>query len=297
MSLPLTLDVGAVAITFITAVASEEEKAVFTAVQLLWINLIMDTLAALALATDPASPELLDRKPAKRNAPLITVDMWKMIIGQSIYQITFILVLNFAGKQLLNLDSTDPVEMIRQENLLRSLIFNAYVFCQVFSQINSRSLNRDLNFFRGLHRNFWFQAIITAEIGLQILISFKGGAAFSISPIGSREWAISIIGGLITFPVGVLIRLIPTTPIENFLIKIGLFPDPNALPEWTAKDPAKDLATELSAFAQIRGGRSRLALFRKSQEVHPGQLLALVPAIIASGIVSSPHNTSPRSTR
>lgn len=98
----------------------------------------MDTLAALALATDPASPELLDRKPTKRNAPLITVDMWKMIIGQAIYQITFILVLNFAGKQLLNLDSTDPIEKIRQEDLLRSLIFNAFVFCQIFNSVSKR---------------------------------------------------------------------------------------------------------------------------------------------------------------
>ncbi|CAB4419092.1 unnamed protein product [Rhizophagus irregularis] len=66
-----------------------EQKSVLTAVQLLWVNLIMDTLAALALATDPPTIELLDRKPESKNAPLISLDMWKMIIGQSIFQLIF----------------------------------------------------------------------------------------------------------------------------------------------------------------------------------------------------------------
>lgn len=157
----------------------------------------------------------------------------------------------------------------------------------------------------------WFISIILIEIGLQILISYKGGAAFSLKPIHGREWAISIISGLITWPIGVLIRLIPTAPIEKFLIKLGLYPDPNALPVHRYLDPdkindyeggelAKELATELSAFAQVRGGRSKMAFLGKSRNrrleeanVHPGRLLALVPGLISSGIVAdwkSPHS-------
>ena len=73
----ISVNITAVLLTFITAVASDEEASVLTAVQLLWVNLIMDTFAALALATDPADPENLKRKPDKTNSPLISADMWK----------------------------------------------------------------------------------------------------------------------------------------------------------------------------------------------------------------------------
>ena len=62
----------------------------------------MDTFAALALATDPATRSSLDRKPDRRNAPLINVEMIKMIIVQAIYQIIVCLVLHFAGLKILN---------------------------------------------------------------------------------------------------------------------------------------------------------------------------------------------------
>jgi len=58
----ISTNITAVIITFVSAVASEEEESVLTAVQLLWVNIIMDTFAALALATDPATKSLLDRK-------------------------------------------------------------------------------------------------------------------------------------------------------------------------------------------------------------------------------------------
>lgn len=73
----ISVNITAVLLTFITAVSSNEEASVITAVQLLWVNLIMDTFAALALATDPADPENLKRKPDRAGAPLISCDMWK----------------------------------------------------------------------------------------------------------------------------------------------------------------------------------------------------------------------------
>src|ERR1700742_2306787 len=89
-------------LTFVSAVASTSETSVLTAVQLLWVNLIMDTFAALALATDPPSPSMLKRRPEPKSAPLITLTMWKMIIGQSIYQLVVTLVLYFAGNSILS---------------------------------------------------------------------------------------------------------------------------------------------------------------------------------------------------
>ncbi|KAI1321773.1 hypothetical protein EDD11_000049 [Mortierella claussenii] len=88
----LTVNITAVVLSFISAVASDDNQSVLSAVQLLWVNLIMDTLAALALATEPPSKDVLKRLPTSKDAPLITFTMWKMILGQAIFQI----ILNLA---------------------------------------------------------------------------------------------------------------------------------------------------------------------------------------------------------
>lgn len=68
------------------------------AVQMLWVNLIMDTFASLALATEPPTESLLLRKPYGRNKPLISRTMMKNILGHAVYQLTIIFSLLFAGK-------------------------------------------------------------------------------------------------------------------------------------------------------------------------------------------------------
>jgi len=68
------------------------------AIQMLWVNLIMDTLASLALATEPPTEELLNRKPYGRNMPLISRTMFKNILGHFVYQLTVVLSLLFAGR-------------------------------------------------------------------------------------------------------------------------------------------------------------------------------------------------------
>ena len=310
----LSVNIVAVIVTFVTAVASEEEKSALTAVQLLWINLIMDTLAALALATDPAHPSLLDRKPDRVSAPLITVDMWKMIIGQSLYQLIVILVLNFAGPRIFNFNYNDPVIATQQRVELGALVFNAFVWCQLFSQINSRRLDRKLNIFEGVHRNPWFIGIWSIEVAAQILIVFVGGAAFSVTPLGGRDWAISIVVGLLCIPFGALIRLTPTKPIEELCYRYRLLSDPNALPD---KSPESDeyvekarayetaalaeVAERLSAYSRIRGGRLRSSPIQlktrarrmREADIHPQSLMALVPALIGASVGSGWKPTNP----
>lgn len=100
-------------------------SAPLTAVQLLWVNLIMDTLGALALATEPPHEGLMQRPPVGRNESFITRTMWRNIIGQSIYQLSILLVLNFAGKQILGIRGSDATKVVN------TFIFNTFVFCQV----------------------------------------------------------------------------------------------------------------------------------------------------------------------
>jgi P-type Ca2+ transporter type 2C len=150
----LSTNVTAVIITFVSAVASVEEESVLSAVQLLWINIIMDTFAALALATDPAHEGLLDRKPDRKTAPLFTIDMYKQILFQSIYQIIITLVFHFLGTQILGLGNDQ-----HDTDIVQTLVFNTFVFAQIFNSINSRRLDRKLNIFEGILQNRYFMAI------------------------------------------------------------------------------------------------------------------------------------------
>ena len=92
----LTVNVVAVTLTLLGAAIIESD--ILKPIQLLWINLIMDTLASLALATEEPTDELLDRKPHSRDEYIISKTMLKHIIGQSIFQLVVILFLVFAGE-------------------------------------------------------------------------------------------------------------------------------------------------------------------------------------------------------
>ncbi|KAJ6501168.1 Ca-transporting ATPase, partial [Mycena vitilis] len=206
----VSTNVTAVVITFVSAVASTTESSVLSAVQLLWINVIMDTFAALALATDPASESLLNRKPDKKTAPLFSVEMYKQILFQSTYQIIITLVFHFAGLQILGFaNSTDAATAKKSDLIVQTLVFNAFVFAQIFNSINCRRLDRRLNIFEGISKNWYFIAITLIEIGGQFLIVFIGGAAFGVTRMGGREWGISLALGIASIPLGAIVRLLP----------------------------------------------------------------------------------------
>ncbi|KAF7372026.1 Calcium-transporting ATPase [Mycena venus] len=156
----VSTNVTAVVITFVSAVASVQESSVLSAVQLLWINIIMDTFAALALATDPASDSLLNRKPDKKTAPLFSTEMYKQILFQSTYQIIITLVFHFAGLDILGYGQSLDAKTAKKNDLkVQTLVFNAFVFAQIFNSVNCRRLDRKLNIFEGILKNWYFMAI------------------------------------------------------------------------------------------------------------------------------------------
>lgn len=90
----------------------------------------MDTLAALALATDPPTESLLDRMPESKKSPLITIPMWKMILAQAVFQIVINLLLLTNGGAILHLDTSNPNDYAT----LTTFIFNTFVFMQLFNE-------------------------------------------------------------------------------------------------------------------------------------------------------------------
>lgn len=100
-------------------------NAPLTAVQLLWVNMIMDTLGALALATEPPNNDLMKRMPVGRKGNFISNVMWRNVLGQSLYQFVIIWYLQTRGKAAFQLDGSNS------DLILNTLIFNSFVFCQV----------------------------------------------------------------------------------------------------------------------------------------------------------------------
>ena len=125
----LTVNVTAVILTFVTSIYKDT---VLTAVQLLWVNLIMDTLAALALATDPPADSVLNRKPERKNAGIISVTMWKMILGQAVFQLAITFLIFFGREAVLPVEW--PVITPEIDEQIDTLVFNTFVWMQIFNQ-------------------------------------------------------------------------------------------------------------------------------------------------------------------
>ncbi|KAK1776755.1 putative calcium P-type ATPase [Copromyces sp. CBS 386.78] len=256
----LTVNVTAVILTFISAVANENQESVLTAVQLLWVNLIMDTLAALALATDPPSDSVLDRKPERRGSGIISTTMWKMIIGQAIYQLAITLLMYF-GKQGVLPHYDDNVT----DDQIQTLVFNTFVWMQIFNQWNNRRLDNHFNIFEGLTKNLFFLGISAIMMGGQVLIIFVGGQAFSIAKEKQTGamWAYAVILGVISIPVGMIIRLIPDPLVER-LVPDFIKRRVNKTPDLTVSDDERfenyppafaEVRDELAFLKQFKGGR------------------------------------------
>lgn len=137
-------------------------------------------------------------------------------------------------------------------------------------------------------------------VGGQVLIVEVGGSAFQTVHITASNWAISIVLGFLSLPLAVLVKLIPPAPVERLMIRMKLFPDPNApLPFQTAtsedlhwNEGIEKVIDNLNTFNKIRGGRIRsssIVLQSRSKQmekhnVHTVGLMAMVPSLVLGAI-------------
>ncbi|KAF3601537.1 hypothetical protein F2Q69_00037648 [Brassica cretica] len=212
----LTVNVAALIINVVAAMSSGDVP--LKAVQLLWVNLIMDTLGALALATEPPTDHLMHRTPVGRREPLITNIMWRNLLVQSFYQVAVLLVLNFAGLSVLGLSQdSNHAHAVEVKN---TMIFNAFVMCQIFNEFNARKPD-EMNVFSGVSKNPLFVAIAGVTFVLQIIIvTFIGEFAHTVA-LSWQLWLASIVIGLVSWPLAVVGKLIPVprTPMSVYFKK------------------------------------------------------------------------------
>jgi magnesium-transporting ATPase (P-type) len=198
----LTVNVAALATAFVAAVLGKGTP--LTAVQLLWVNLIMDSLAALALALEPPRDELFEQPPHGREEPLISRSMWTHVLTLGIFMFVLLqLVLNtdifLDGAKLVD----DPGHVYRY-----TMLFNVFVWLQIWNELNCRSVRFHRNPFRGLAESHTFLVIVGAIVVLQVVLIEFGGEVFSTVALSLRDWLVSLAIGSTVLVVGALVRIV-----------------------------------------------------------------------------------------
>eukprot|EP00533_Pseudo-nitzschia_delicatissima_P000352 CAMPEP_0116114046 /NCGR_PEP_ID=MMETSP0327-20121206/19818_1 /TAXON_ID=44447 /ORGANISM="Pseudo-nitzschia delicatissima, Strain B596" /LENGTH=1048 /DNA_ID=CAMNT_0003607415 /DNA_START=71 /DNA_END=3218 /DNA_ORIENTATION=+ len=197
----LTVNVVALTITFLSALVGYDPP--LNAVMMLWVNLIMDTMGALALGTEPPKEELLDRPPYKRNSSLISLPMWRNILIQSTYQLILLVYLLNKGPALFDCEDGSRHHF--------TIVFNAFVFCQIFNEFNAREIGDVFNPIGALGNSPMFSLVILFTVIAQWSIVEYGGDFTQTTPLSNNEWMKTIGYGAISIPMGYLMRVFPVS--------------------------------------------------------------------------------------
>ncbi|XP_018318670.1 plasma membrane calcium-transporting ATPase 4-like [Agrilus planipennis] len=197
-------------VTVIVATIGAFKVAVpLVAVQLLWINLIMDTLASMALASDHPTMKLLERKPYGRTKALISTIMWRNIVGQGIYQLGVTLFLMFYGDKMLKIKSGFQAGIRKHPTKHFTIVFNTFVLMTLFNEVNARKVHGERNVFEGVHRNPTFCCIWIATLIGQVMIVHFGGHVLWTERLTFNQWLLCLAFGLGALPWAQLVASIP----------------------------------------------------------------------------------------
>jgi Ca2+ transporting ATPase len=238
LTFQLTVNVSAVTLTFFSCVYLNES--VLSTVQILWINLIMDTFAALALATEPPSEELLKRKPQSKDDYIISPLMYKQIVVQAFYQVLVMMIFVFVGPSFLpdvvgrrqlqpgkdtivsgfQAFGYNPKNYGGQFSVHATYNFNVFVVMQIANLFNCRVLDNHLNIFKDLTKSPMFLFIISLITLAQVIFITLCGPAIKVVQWGLDPygWAICIAFGVGEWVFAFIFKFIP---IEAFLPGAG----------------------------------------------------------------------------
>ncbi|CBZ23679.1 putative vacuolar-type Ca2+-ATPase [Leishmania mexicana MHOM/GT/2001/U1103] len=246
LQLQLTVNYVSVALTFIGSLMAGGRSSPLTTVQLLWVNLIMDTLAALALATEEPTEECLRRQPIHRKAPLVSRRMHMTITLIAVYHLILALVLQVFGYRWFGLE--------RYSREHQTIVFNVFVFGALFQMFNCRKLYDEVDFFEGFERSKPFIGVVSFCFLFQIIAVQTFGDFMEVCRLRFSEWTVTILLTFATIPLGMMSRLIP---VEEAHFEREF--DPENIDE-DARQFLVKLAKDVERTADERAGRSGEAL-------------------------------------
>ncbi|XP_075996867.1 plasma membrane calcium-transporting ATPase 1-like [Genypterus blacodes] len=247
----LTVNVVAVVVAFTGACITQDSP--LKAVQMLWVNLIMDTFASLALATEPPTEALLLRNPYGRKKPLISRTMMKNILGHAVYQLTIIFTLLFTGEDIFNIDSGRHAPLHSPPSEHYTIVFNTFVLMQIFNEINARKIHGERNVFEGIFNNPIFCSIVMGTLIIQVVIVQFGGKPFSCVSLSADQWLWCLFLGVGSLLWGQLVSTIPTSRLK-FLKTAGHGTQQEEIPEEELEE-MKDLDEIDHAEMELRRGQ------------------------------------------
>jgi len=230
----LTVNIVALCLTFVMACIVDgdiSKQLPLNAVMLLWVNLIMDSMGALALATEKPTDALLDRPPHGKQR-LLSISMITMNLCQATFQLIILFIFSSNMQFVKDLcngtnmwdeeeckvslhdgywESTDyPACTLRQN----TLVFNIFVFCQFWNEINCRKL-KEFNVIEGFFDSMMFTCVLIFTFMLQFLMVEFGKGGVGTNGLTFTQWGLSIVIGLGSLPVGFLARCIDVTALEE----------------------------------------------------------------------------------
>jgi magnesium-transporting ATPase (P-type) len=213
----LTTNVVAVFMTFLGGIILKDSP--LSAIQMLWVNLIMDSFASLALATEDPSDSLLDRKPYSRDASILTPMMILNIFSQGIFQIIVLTIIIFYGDYIFGVPSDRELEHFMWNNINGyhfTIFFNIFVFMQVFNSINARKLQKDeYNVFSGILGNWLYLLIQSVIVIGQIILVTFGGRAVRTHALSVQQHCYCLLISSLTVVWGFLVKLLPIDVSEK----------------------------------------------------------------------------------
>lgn len=191
----LTINVAAVLISFLSPLLGLESPLTIT--QILWINLVMDTLAAMAFGGEPALSHYMQEKPRRRDESLLSPDMKRGILTGSLWMVAVSLVF---------LLSPFFTGLFRSSDVVMTAFFTLFIFTAIFNAFNARS--ESPNLLANIRKNPAFLKMISVIVVVQVFLTQFGGEIFRCHGLNPQEWLVVLVLAFLIIPITLLSKVV-----------------------------------------------------------------------------------------
>ncbi|EFC48046.1 predicted protein, partial [Naegleria gruberi] len=214
----MTINIVVMTLTAVTSITayllSPVQFPPFNPVQLLFVHIIMDIFAALSLASDPPHKETMKQDPIKPKSSIVRKNMKFHIVGQILYQLVVLMILHYSGIYIC-INNKDGDKLF-----VETMVFNTFIFCQIFNEINCRRIDNGMNLLKNIHHSLLFVAIFILNIAFQVFLVQLSLA--SLVPLTWYQWLVCVAIGFICVPFGYVLRFLSSRIITSNKLKKGM---------------------------------------------------------------------------